>query len=205
MQQCKLQVIYAFDAEGGIPKVIANKLAVGANGTWLLPFWRENDPGCAPVHPQQDLRKCCSSCCRFCRRRINLMPALPLGTQSIQQGPGHDCPERMPSLAEHSWAAHWPQTSRNSTTPAPASRHLTADTIDLQVDLWFSMNPSGKPGIVTFSERLIKDDGFYGGAQGRRASVQRPAESDGRAGGSHLQGPGAWENVPDASLAWPKP
>ena len=37
------QVIYGFSHEGGIPKVIANKLAVGGGGEWLLPFWREND------------------------------------------------------------------------------------------------------------------------------------------------------------------
>ena len=38
-----LQIIYSFDAEGGIPKVIANKLAIGTDGGWLLPFWRENE------------------------------------------------------------------------------------------------------------------------------------------------------------------
>lgn len=37
------QVVYSFDAEGGIPKVVANKLAVDTDGSWLLPFWRENE------------------------------------------------------------------------------------------------------------------------------------------------------------------
>ena len=36
-------MVYTFEDEGGIPKVIANKLAVTPTGAWLLPFWREND------------------------------------------------------------------------------------------------------------------------------------------------------------------
>lgn len=42
--------VYGFAEERGIPKVIANKLGVvspshsSGNATWLLPFWRENDP-----------------------------------------------------------------------------------------------------------------------------------------------------------------
>jgi hypothetical protein len=46
-----VQVVLTFEDEGGIPKVIANKLALTPTGAWLLPFWRENDrwdagPGC---------------------------------------------------------------------------------------------------------------------------------------------------------------
>ena len=37
------QVLFTFEDEGGIPKVIANKLALTPTGAWLLPFWREND------------------------------------------------------------------------------------------------------------------------------------------------------------------
>ena len=37
-------MVYAFVEEGGIPKVIANKIAVVPGGLWLLPFWREHDP-----------------------------------------------------------------------------------------------------------------------------------------------------------------
>ena len=35
--------MYGFAKEGGIPKVIANKIAISPAGEWLLPFWREND------------------------------------------------------------------------------------------------------------------------------------------------------------------
>lgn len=38
-----LQTVLDFEAEGGVPKVIANKLAIGTDGGWLLPFWRENE------------------------------------------------------------------------------------------------------------------------------------------------------------------
>ena len=37
------QMVLDFEAEGGVPKVIANKLAIGTDGGWLLPFWRENE------------------------------------------------------------------------------------------------------------------------------------------------------------------
>ena len=36
-----LQVVYAFKDEGGIAKMIANKLRTTQEGHWLLPFWRE--------------------------------------------------------------------------------------------------------------------------------------------------------------------
>lgn len=36
-----LQTVASFDSEGGIAKMVANKLAVTASGKWLLPFWRE--------------------------------------------------------------------------------------------------------------------------------------------------------------------
>ncbi|KAK9823715.1 hypothetical protein WJX72_004851 [[Myrmecia] bisecta] len=35
------EVVWAFSEEGGIPKVVANKLAVAHNGNWVLPFWHE--------------------------------------------------------------------------------------------------------------------------------------------------------------------
>lgn len=35
-----------YDAEGGIPKVVANKMAVLASGAWVLPFWREPGKTC---------------------------------------------------------------------------------------------------------------------------------------------------------------
>jgi len=153
-------------------------------------------PGCCPsggrmipgAHPfiyNKDLLKFFSSCRPFCRRRINLMLALPLGTRSIQQGPGHDCPEACHRLQNYSWEAHWPQTSMNS--KAPASRRLTDDTIDLQVDLCVSIfkTPSGKTWHCSILNPF-QNGSFYGGLQGRRARVQRPADSDGRAGGPHL-------------------
>lgn len=31
----------SFDEEGGIAKMVANKLGVDSSGQWLLPFWRE--------------------------------------------------------------------------------------------------------------------------------------------------------------------
>jgi hypothetical protein len=33
--------VYTYSEEGGIAKMIANKLRVGSDGQWLLPFWRE--------------------------------------------------------------------------------------------------------------------------------------------------------------------
>ena len=41
IQVYALQVLLSFDLEGGIAKMVANKLAVGQDGRWLLPFWRE--------------------------------------------------------------------------------------------------------------------------------------------------------------------
>ena len=35
------QVVFSFDSEGGIAKMVANKIALGPKGEWLLPFWRE--------------------------------------------------------------------------------------------------------------------------------------------------------------------
>lgn len=37
----RCQVVYSFNEEGGIAKMIANKLMVNSRGTLLLPFWRE--------------------------------------------------------------------------------------------------------------------------------------------------------------------
>ncbi len=34
-------MVYSFDEEGGIAKMIANKLTITSRGHWLLPFWRE--------------------------------------------------------------------------------------------------------------------------------------------------------------------
>jgi hypothetical protein len=53
-----LQTVLDFEAEGGVPKVIANKLAIGTDGGWLLPFWRENE--CA--HAVGSLHNLCRSC-----------------------------------------------------------------------------------------------------------------------------------------------
>ena len=36
-----MQVVYSFEKDGGIAKMVANKLAQGSRGEWLLPFWRE--------------------------------------------------------------------------------------------------------------------------------------------------------------------
>ena len=41
MTENLLQIIYPFDEDGRIGKMIANKLIVGPDGQWLLPFWRE--------------------------------------------------------------------------------------------------------------------------------------------------------------------
>jgi len=35
------QVVYPFEEDGGIAKMVANKVAIGPRGEWLLPFWRE--------------------------------------------------------------------------------------------------------------------------------------------------------------------
>lgn len=35
------QVIYSFEEDGGIGKMVSNKIAIGLRGEWLLPFWRE--------------------------------------------------------------------------------------------------------------------------------------------------------------------
>ncbi len=42
------QVVYDFKAEGGIPKLIANKVTYNADTAWLLPFWRAADRWNAP-------------------------------------------------------------------------------------------------------------------------------------------------------------
>ena len=36
-----LQIVYAYDEDGGIGKMVANQLVIGRSGEWLLPFWRE--------------------------------------------------------------------------------------------------------------------------------------------------------------------
>eukprot|EP01045_Picozoa_sp_COSAG04_P024225 COSAG04_NODE_2996_length_3295_cov_4.057259_3_plen_160_part_00 len=35
------RTILTHEADGGVPKVLANKLCVTTSGVWLLPFWRE--------------------------------------------------------------------------------------------------------------------------------------------------------------------
>lgn len=46
------QLVLSYDTEGGIAKMVSNKVAATADGRWLLPFWREmggtnctQDPG----------------------------------------------------------------------------------------------------------------------------------------------------------------
>lgn len=36
-----MQLVYAFEEDGGIAKMVANKIVLGPKGEWLLPFWRE--------------------------------------------------------------------------------------------------------------------------------------------------------------------
>ena len=36
-----MQTVYSFDEDGGIGKMVSNKPAIGPQGEWLLPFWRE--------------------------------------------------------------------------------------------------------------------------------------------------------------------
>ena len=38
---CTTQIVYSFDSEDGIAKMVANKVASGPQAEWLLPFWRE--------------------------------------------------------------------------------------------------------------------------------------------------------------------
>ena len=45
-------MILPYDAEGGIPKVVANKLAVLASGAWILPFWREPGKTCPKLRSE---------------------------------------------------------------------------------------------------------------------------------------------------------
>ncbi|GBG79980.1 hypothetical protein CBR_g30241 [Chara braunii] len=42
------QTVYSFEAEEGMPKVIANKICVLSTGAWVLPFWREPGRTCPP-------------------------------------------------------------------------------------------------------------------------------------------------------------
>mmetsp|Transcript_21707 Transcript_21707/g.68164 ORF Transcript_21707/g.68164 Transcript_21707/m.68164 type:complete len:444 (+) Transcript_21707:2-1333(+) len=43
------QQVLGYDAEDGVPKVVANKVAVLSNGAWVLPFWREPGKTCPVV------------------------------------------------------------------------------------------------------------------------------------------------------------
>ena len=38
------RTIFSQEAEGGTPKVLANKMIVLSTGEWVLPFWREYHP-----------------------------------------------------------------------------------------------------------------------------------------------------------------
>lgn len=70
-----MQMVYAFAKEGGIPKVIANKIAIAAGGVWLLPFWRENDPWDAGI---------------VCNARPDLMgvPGVLISGDKVREGSG---------------------------------------------------------------------------------------------------------------------
>ena len=52
------------DRDGGIPKVIANKVAVLSTGEWLMPFWREqqNALEVGLTLPGVRLVTCCFGC-----------------------------------------------------------------------------------------------------------------------------------------------
>jgi hypothetical protein len=47
------QMVLSYETEGGIPKVLANKLTVLSSGSWVLPFWREPGKTC----PQREAIK----------------------------------------------------------------------------------------------------------------------------------------------------
>mmetsp|Transcript_26799 Transcript_26799/g.37009 ORF Transcript_26799/g.37009 Transcript_26799/m.37009 type:complete len:372 (+) Transcript_26799:1-1116(+) len=51
------QLVYSYEAEMGMPKVLANKLAVLSNGGWALPFWREPGKTCPIVRHGADPEK----------------------------------------------------------------------------------------------------------------------------------------------------
>ena len=46
------QLMLPYDAEGGIPKVVANKMAVLGSGAWVLPFWREPGKTCPKLRSE---------------------------------------------------------------------------------------------------------------------------------------------------------
>ena len=68
------QMVYSFKEEGGIPKVIANTIAIAPGGDWLLPFWRENDPWDAST---------------LCNQQPQLMgvPGVLLSSDKVREGP----------------------------------------------------------------------------------------------------------------------
>ena len=67
---------YSDEHERGVPKVIANKLAVLHDGSWVLPFWREPAIGCPvdksstpPSEWVNGRRACCERGTRACLGR----------------------------------------------------------------------------------------------------------------------------------------
>ena len=46
-------MVFAYEEDGGIGKMVANKLAIGSSGEWLLPFWREmGGQNCSQNHAE---------------------------------------------------------------------------------------------------------------------------------------------------------
>ena len=46
-------MVYAYEEDGGIGKMVANQLAIGRSGEWLLPFWREmGGQNCSQNHAE---------------------------------------------------------------------------------------------------------------------------------------------------------
>jgi predicted neuraminidase len=50
------------DRDGGIPKVIANKVAVLSTGEWLMPFWREQQNAVGDLQCERDVETGVSGC-----------------------------------------------------------------------------------------------------------------------------------------------
>lgn len=67
-----VQLVYPFRAEGGISKVLANRLHVAGNGDWLLPFWREDDPSDTPYS------------CNLQHMRYNGVPAILISSDNVR-------------------------------------------------------------------------------------------------------------------------
>lgn len=56
------RTILSQDRDGGIPKVIANKLSVLSTGEWLMPFWREQQSALEEGTCERDLETGLSGC-----------------------------------------------------------------------------------------------------------------------------------------------